>query len=161
MINSIFIPVLTIISLAFIWILWLRKNMANYLFELKKQKEILVSDFSKRDDMVPRLLQSYPDKGEKSDSWRRLVKVRSELENHDDIEKESEFMDLLSDFIRHADRVNKLEFLEAKKDILDIQQIIEKQMIDAKVVEEKYNKNRKQFPYTFISAIFGFRKATL
>jgi len=157
---NLFLIIVAAVSLVFIWLLWLRNYISSALIIVQHQSDVLQSDLDKRKDMVPYLLQSFLKSETKSDMWNRLVAERSEFHKTQPIEKEWEFEKSIWSFLKASEHVKNVTFLEAKKDIEDHTDIIEKEKQNLEQAITEYNERRKTFPYSMVSGIFGFHELT-
>lgn len=161
MLTNLFIIILTVLALAFIWMLWLRNHIALDLRTVQQRFQVLKSDLDKRKDMVPFLLETYKMSKEKNDLWVRLLQERAFFHTGSTLEKEWEYEKTIWSFMREAEGLKTVNFLEAKKDISDMTDVIEKEKHNLEAALAEYNERRKTFPYSLVSGIFGFQNVTL
>lgn len=154
MIENIFLLVIAAVVILFTALLWLRSGLLHELREAKESESILQRDFEKRRDTVPYLLESART-AESSDAWRKLAQDRMVFQEAQPFSKELEFEKSIETYLSTASE-RSLNFLEAKKDIEDLSDLIEKQKTERMQAINRFNERRKQFPYSLASAIFGF-----
>lgn len=158
---NLFLILIALLSLLFIWLLWLRHGLLLKERQVLAMQNLLLLDLQKRRDTVPFLLEGFRQEMAPSSEWQRLVKERAYFHEHEKFEKEWEFERYLLEFIKNCPPIKNLHFLEAKKDILDLSKSVE--MVKFKVEKEieSYNFQRKQFPYNLAALCFGFRPRQL
>lgn len=155
MLENLILLLLALALLLFIALLWLRQSLLQALREVDQRQTLLQKDFEKRRDTVPYLLESVPEAP--SDSWRKLVEDRAALHSEWSLEKELRFEDTLHRYLKEtADR--SVNFLDAKKDIEELETLIEKEKQELKTAIALFNEQRKQFPYSSTAALFAFRE---
>ncbi len=157
MIENIFLLIIAAAVLGFTGLLWLRGSLLHELRDAKEKEAILKKDFEKRRDTVPYLLESARAASEPTDSWRKLVEDRAQFQKAQPYEKELEFERSLHNYLS-SNTIRTVNFLEAKKDIEELSQLIEKQKQERQDALSRFNERRKQFPYSLASGIFGFRE---
>lgn len=153
--NLIFL-IAVLFSLAFLGVLWLRQSLFQILNHLTQHEAILRTDMRKRRDMVPLVLEGLRDQAELSDSWMKLVRDRAVFHAPSSLAQEWEFEKNLKDFLASTNS-RSLHFLEGKKDIEELSLLIEKEKATLHSYAVEYNEQRKRFPYSLASAIFGLR----
>lgn len=157
MIENIILLIIAALAILFMGLLWLRQNLLTELHEAESRAAILQRDFEKRRDTVPYLLESVRAADEPNDTWRKLAEDRAIFMTEQSYQKELEFEQTLVRYLE-ATQVRTLNFLDAKKDIQGLSQLIEQQKLDRQAAMNRFNERRKQFPYSVASAIFGFRE---
>ena len=153
--NFIFL-IAVLFSLAFLGVLWLRQSLFQILSHLTEHEAILRTDMRKRRDIVPFVLEGLREQGEVSDSWRKLVQDRAVFHAPSTLAQEWEFEKNLKEFLAQTDS-RSLHFLEGKKDIEELSKLIDKEKLTLHGYALEYNEQRKRFPYSLASAIFGLR----
>lgn len=153
--NLIFL-IAVLFSLAFVGVLWLRQSLFQILGHLTQHEAILRADMRKRRDIVPLVLEGLREQTEVTDSWRKLVQDRAVFHSPTTLAQEWEFEKKLNDFLTQANS-RSLHFLEGKKDIEELNALIQKEKATLHSYALEYNEQRKRFPYSLASAIFGLR----
>jgi len=156
MISDIILILIAVLVLAFIALLWLRHELLNSERNIGHLRGILQKDLNKRRDTVPYLLESMRATLEPTDIWRKIVEQRAIFHASDSLEKEMEFEKEILDFVNTVD-IKDVNVLEAKKDILDLTKLIEKEKNEIDLAVSGFNELKIKFPYTVASAIFGFQ----
>lgn len=158
MLENLILLLITIVSLLFVGLLWLRHSLLHALSEVQHQERVLQNDFDKRRDTVPYLLESVREAEEPSDSWRRLAEDRHAFHEmiHFDLEKELAFEHVLRGFIQNT-HVKNVHFLDAKKDIEELSALIEKEKQTFASAKAAFNAKRGEFPYSLATGVFGFK----
>lgn len=157
MLGNLILLLLALTLLLFIALLWLRHSLLQLLREVDHHQMLLQKDFEKRRDTVPYLLESARQAEAPSDSWRKLVEDRAALHSEWSLEKELHFEDTLYRYLKETADYS-LKFLDAKKEIEELEAIIEKEKQELKNTIALFNEQRKQFPYSSATALFGFRE---
>lgn len=157
MIENLFLIIIAAAVLLFTGLLWLRGVLLHELRDAKEKEAILKKDFEKRRDTVPYLLESARTSSESTDTWRKLAEDRMQFQKAQPYEKELEFERSLHSYLSSAN-IRSVNFLEAKKNIEELSQLIEKQKQERQDALSRFNERRKQFPYSLASGIFGFRE---
>ncbi len=150
MIENLFLIIAAIIIIIFIWLFWLRNSLMRDLIAVTQIQSILKSDFAKRRDIIPYLLESYKAASEPTDLWRKLLDLRSRTDS-----SEIEILETLQGFFASSQSIKNINFHEAKKNISDLNKHIEASNIEIKAKSEIYSALRKRFPYSLASAIFS------
>ena len=153
--NLIFL-IAVLFSLAFVGVLWLRQSLYQILGHLTQHEAILRADMRKRRDIVPLILEGLREQGEATDAWRKLVQDRAVFHSPATLTQEWEFEKNLKEFLAQTDS-RSLHFLEGKKDIEELSSLIDKEKMTLHGFALEYNEQRKRFPYSLASAIFGLR----
>lgn len=148
--ENIFLILGALIVIVFIWIFWLRNSLIKDLSSVLQIKSIVTNDFLKRRDTIPYLLESYKSEKEPNDFWRKLLDLRARLDS-----SENEIQETLQKFFSESEGIKNLNFLEAKKDILDLNKNIEASKKEMNEKIQVYLELRKRFPYSLASAIFS------
>ena len=81
MIENLFLIIGAIIIIIFIWLFWLRNSLMRDLIAVTQIQSILKTDFAKRRDIIPYLLESYKAASEPTDLWRKLLDLRSRTDS--------------------------------------------------------------------------------
>lgn len=157
MIENIFLLSIAAATLIFIGMMWLRQNLLHELREALSREQVLMKDLAKRRDAVPYLLESARQEAEPSDVWRRLVELRGQFLEAQPYSKELEFEVALKNYLAQ-NPFKGVNFLDARKDIEELSMLIDQQKKERTEAFVRFNERRKQFPYSFASAIFGFRE---
>lgn len=157
MIENIILLMIAFATLVFIGIIWLRQNLLHELREALSRQQVLMKDLAKRRDSIPYLLESAKKELEPSDAWRRLVELRTQFLEPQTYAKELEIEAALKQYLAE-NFFKSVNFLDARKDIEDLSQLIERQKQDRLDAFSRFNERRKEFPYSLASAIFGFRE---
>jgi hypothetical protein len=155
--------ILVIIAIAviiFTWLIWLRYILLHLLQESNHHLQVLKTDLLRRRDTVPYLLESYRKAEEPNETWHKILNARKQFNDPQPTEKEWEFEKELLHFLRDT-HIKSLNFLEAKKDIIDLTDLIEKEKLALGAANQTFNEKKKQFPYSIASAIFGLREASI
>jgi hypothetical protein len=162
MFSNIVLILIAILIIAFMWLLWMRHTLAQQMSEARHRETILERDLQKRRDTVPYLLESFRLTNEPNEAWHTLMNKRAEFHQPGDwpIAKEWEFESTLLDFLRN-NKIKNLSFLEAKKDIEDLTDLIVEKKGELQEAVDEYNERRNQFPYSMASAIFGFHSLSV
>ena len=159
MLENFILVLIAIFTVLFIGLLWLRHTLTERLNIARQHQQILQSDFDRRRDMVPYLLEGAREVGEPSDTWRKLVEDRAAfhaLYSPENVQRELDFEAKLKSYLQNTP-VHAVHFLDAKKDIEELGAIIEKEKQNLQSAVRDFNEQRKIFPYSLASAIFGFR----
>ena len=165
MLENFILVLIALFTVLFMGLLWLRHTLAECLNVARQHQQILQSDFDRRRDMVPYLLEGAGEVGEPSDTWRKLVEDRAafhalpeltESELQKTVQRELDFEAKLKSYLQNTP-VRAVHFLDAKKDIEELGAIIEKEKQNLQSAVRDFNEQRKIFPYSLASAIFGFR----
>lgn len=149
-----------IIAIGFIWLLWLRQVLLYHFRDVNNHLKLLQWDLWKRRDMVPYLLESFRNEESLKVQWQSLLEGRKHFHGITTLDDEWAYEKELLDFIRYA-KVKNLNFLEAKKDIEDLSEIIQNERKEFDAAKEKFFKLRSNFPYFIASGMFGFQKIEL
>lgn len=157
MLSNIILILIAVLVLSFIGLLWARQTLMSIVHKMEAMQMVLQKDLQKRRDTVPYLLESIKQLEEPSDMWRKIVEDRAVFHQLDDMQKEKEFEKELLDFLNSLNFKN-VDVLEAKKDILDLTQIIEREKGEIALEAGKFNALKMEFPYSLASAIFGFKE---
>ena len=159
MIENLILLLIAILTVLFMGLLWLRYSLLHSLAIARQHEQILQSDFDRRRDMVPYLLEGARELGDHSDTWRKLVEDRSTfhaLSDQMNVQRELDFEVTLNSYLQST-ALRGVHFLDAKKDIEELSAIIEKEKLSLRDAVQAFNEERKAFPYTLASAIFGFK----
>ncbi len=156
MIENIFLIIFAITVIIFIWIFWLRNALVKDLSAALQVKSILNKDFEKRRDTIPYLLESFRSSKEPNDLWRKLLDLRAQINP-----QENEIEQTLQSFFTQSEDIKNLNFLEAKKNISDLNKHIESSKIEMKEKVQVYSILRKRFPYSLASAIFSLPELSI
>lgn len=135
--------------LFFVWIFWLRHNLLNDFQSASEILSLLNRDLEKRRDTIPYLLESSKMSKAPGDLWNKLVRDRAS--NADSLNES------LQNFINESADVKNLNFLEAKRDVLNLNEHIQKEKFDFSEAAKAFNYRKKTFPFTLVSAIFAVR----
>ncbi len=157
MLHNSILFLIALLSLFFIWMFWVRHILHTFERSYLNKRDILLHDFEKRRDKVPYLLESYR-KIAQSDLWRKIAEERAWFHTNSSWQKELEFEDTIYKFIGESSSLKSLHYLAAKKEILQISEAIENEKKLMKEIADTFNQKIKVFPYSFASAIFGFRE---
>lgn len=114
----------------------------------------------KQRDTVPYLLESIKALQEPNDTWRHLVENRAFFHSDFSLQKAEEFEKELIAYIVPLD-FKELNFLEAKKDILDLSEIIKKDKSALGSAYGKWNARIGSFPFLVAGKIFGFQEVKI
>lgn len=136
--------------------LWLRQNLMNDLEALHQNELILKKDLERRRDLVPFLLEGAREGRELSDSWLLIARKRAAFTQPQPFAAEVEFERFLQDYLAQ-NTAKTVMYLEAKKDIQEMSDLVEAQKEKLKTLAQDFNDKRKQFPYSLTSAIFAIR----
>lgn len=158
MLANLILVIISVLVIAFMWLMWLRHAVLQKARAAEQKQKVLMGDLAKRRDTVPYLLESYRAEAEPDEEFRKVLEDRKFFHTEESLEKEWEFEKTLIRFLRDK-QVRNLNFLEAKKDIQDLTTIIEKEKVEMQGAIEAFNAQRKRFPYSLASAIFGLHKA--
>ncbi len=153
--NAILI-LIGIVATGFIWLLWLRQNLLHQFRDVSNHMELLRWDLWRRRDMVPYLLESFRSDDMQNETWQRLLGGRKHFHGLTTLADEWEYGSGLLKFLEDAD-IKNLNFLEAKKDIETVTEIIKKEKEELELVRTRFNELRIRFPYSLASGIFGFQ----
>ena len=149
--------ILLIIAIAvilFTWLIWLRFVLLQLLQKANHHLEILKKDISLRRDTVPYLLESQRKIEEPNETWHKILNARKEFHQPQAIEKEWEFEKELLHFIRNS-HIKSLNYLEAKKDIIDLTDLIEKEKLALEAANHDFKEKSKNFPYSLVAKVFA------
>lgn len=160
MLENLILILLAIVSILFIWLFWLRHSLIHLYRNYSQKYEILMHDFAKRRDMIPLLLEAFKKTGAPHDTWRKILEERAFFHANSTWQKELEFESEIYTFVANSTQTNLL-FLEAKKDIIDLSRAIENEKKELNQAVESFNSQKKEFPYSYASAIFGLREIAL
>lgn len=105
--------------------------------------------------MLPYFLESIRKSQDPDDTWHKLLQDRAFFHSQDSWEKEQDLENTLKKYMQNAD-VHGLTFLEAKKDLEEMNALIDAQKTEVKEAADRYKQKRKEFPYSLASGIFGF-----
>lgn len=152
--ENIFLFIIAIVVIIFIWMLWLRHSITRDFLLAENIKNLLIEKLNKRRDSIPYLLESYKLEREPDDLWRKILAERSAFHEENNLEKEWELEKTMESFFNSAVGMKNLNFLEAKKDILDLGELIGEIKEEFYSKLEKYNQKRKHFPYSIVNEIF-------
>jgi hypothetical protein len=122
--------------------------------------EILKVDMQKQRDTAPYLLESLKALREPDDTWRHIAQYRAFFHADFSLEKAEEFEKELLAYIVPLN-FKALNFLEAKKDILDLSEIIKKDKSALVAAYEKWNTRIGVFPFILAGKIFGFQEVKI
>lgn len=150
------LTIIAILTIAFIWLMWLRYSLVSILERLDQKQTILKHDLAQRRDTVPYLLESIRAEEGPDEGWQKILEDRKVFHSEPDMDKEWEFEKELLHFVRDK-KLKNINFLEAKKDILDLTALIEKEKQEMDGVMAQFKERKMQFPYSLASAIFGLR----
>lgn len=154
--SNVILIIIAVLVLAFIWLIWLRRGLINILRDLQQKQIVLQHDLKKRRDTVPYLLESFRSEQEPNAAWREILEQRKTFHGPSSMQQEWEFEKTLLHFVRDTNLSN-INFLEAKKDVIDLTTLIEREKQEMEQAATRYNERKKQFPYSLASAIFGLR----
>ena len=157
MLANLILIIISVLTIAFIWLWWLRHAVLQKARNAEQKQFILMRDIQKRRDTVPYLLESFRAEAEPDEAFRKILEERKFFHTEENMEKEWEFEKNLLHFLRDK-QIRNLNYLEAKKDIQDLSAIIEKEKTELQGAIEAFNAQRKLFPYSLASAIFGLHK---
>lgn len=143
-----------LLILAFIWLMWARVRLMHERTGIAQQKNILLKDFDKRRDMLPLLLEGFRTAKEATPEWSALLTARAQFRDEPHFEKEADFEAQIVQFMSQ-NAVRDIHFLEAKKDILELGKLIQKEREILNHKEELYLALRSQFPYSVAAKIFA------
>lgn len=107
--------------------------------------------------MVPYLLESFRSEDIHKETWQKLLAGRKHFHGITILADEWEYEKNLLQFISNAN-IKNINFLEAKKEIEAVSEIIRKENEEFIVAKNRFNELRLRFPYSFASGIFGFQK---
>ncbi len=157
--NSILV-VIGILVLGFAWLIWARQHVLMLFWEARRARQTMQADLDKRRDTVPFLLESFRHEESLANDWRILKEERARFHTQQSLELEFAFEAMLLNFLKRTSLKN-LQFLEAKKDIEDLTDLIERQKAQYESAKVQFEALKKQFPYSVASAMFGLRGLTL
>lgn len=160
MIANFIAIIIALVILFFIGLLWLRQNLVYKIRNANAHREILIKKLNKRRDTVPYLLESFRQNNEPTEGWYHLLTERAAFHSAHVMDKEWEFERTLLQFL-HNNPIKSVNFLEAKKDIRDLGELIEKEKRVFQEAANVYNEQRKKFPFSLASGIFALQKLSL
>jgi hypothetical protein len=152
--SKLILLLIGLLILAFIWLMWARVRLMHERAGIAQQKNILLKDFDKRRDMLPLLLEGFRIAKEATPEWSALLTARAEFRDVSQFEKETAFEAQLLQFMTQ-NPVRDIHFLEAKKDILELGKLIQKERELLQHKEELYLALARQFPYSVAAKIFA------
>ncbi len=154
MLENIIVLLAGLFILYFIAMLWLRHNLMTDLDHLRQNEQVLFTDFERRRNLVPFLLEGAREGNQISDSWSLLARKKAEFATTSNLAAEAEFEKLLQSYLDNNANKTVL-YLEAKKDIKEASRLANEQKIKLNGLSQAFNEKRKKFPYVLASAIFG------
>jgi hypothetical protein len=160
--TNLFLLAIGIFTLAFIWLIWLRQNLIHALSKIEQIENVLRADFEKRNSKTPYFLESCRHKFSADRRWLLILRYRAELNQPNSsgpswtFAKELDFEKALLHFAKDT-KLPNIQFLEAKKEIMEMTHIIERKKNELNLAATAYNDRKKTFPYSLASAIFGLR----
>lgn len=165
MLQNLILLIIALVTLLFVGLLWTRHSLFQSLQAVQQHEMILQKDFDKRRDTVPYLLEATRQVEEPTDTWRKLAEDRSVFNlppknAMSDLALELEFEKTLNNYLQSSTYRN-VSFLDAKKDIEELNVLIEKEKSAFHEAVNRFNKQKKEFPYSLVSGIFGLREWVL
>lgn len=157
MLPNLIILLAGLFILYFVASLWLRQSLIGDLEALHQNGLILQKDFEKRRDLVPFLLEGAREGTQVTDAWQALARRRAIFTQPQAFAVELEFEKCLQDYLSQSS-CKSVMYLEAKKDINDMNKLVETQKEKLKTLAQSFNQKRKQFPYSLASAMFAVRE---
>jgi hypothetical protein len=158
--TKLILLIIGLFVLGFIWLLWARHRLLLQLQEVQASYNLVLADMAHRRDLVPYLLESARHEEVLNTAWHTLLSERAVFHAPSTWAQEEAFEQKINTFLQIA-QVNTLPFLEAKKDIEELSQRIEKQKINLFSERELFESLKKKFPYSLASGIFGLRNIQL
>lgn len=152
--ENIFIVGIAIVVLSFVWLLWLRQRLILERGSAQGFLNVAEADISRQRDMVPYLLESLRGDEAIEHEWRKLLENRQGFREPQEMEVALEYKRCLEAFLGKT-KSKSLQFLEAKKDIMELGEIIDYQMEAYAKAKALYQAQKKRFPYRLASAIFA------
>ena len=154
MLQNLIVLLAGLIALYFIGILWMRHSLMHDLEILRQNEQLLFTDFERRRNLVPFLLEGAREGNQTSDAWNLLAKKRTEFTQGGGLNKEIEFEKILENYLE-TNSCKTVLYLDAKKDIEAASRLAADQKIKLNGLSHAFNEKRKKFPYSLASAIFG------
>lgn len=133
--------------LLFLWLLWMRSTLNEVLRLVQQGRGVLEKDLQMRRDTVPFLLESFRGEPLYESVWHQLLDLRKKG-------SEAEFEAVLLPFLEKA-QIKSLNFLEAKKDILDLTRLIHSEEQSTRRQIGSYMALKKSFPFSMAAVLFG------
>lgn len=158
--SKLILLIIGLFVLGFIWLLWARYRLLLQLQEVQASYNLVLADMAQRRDIVPYLLESTRHEEVLNTAWHTLLSERAVFHAPSTWAQEEAFEQKIKTFFQIA-HLKTLPFLEAKKDIEDLSQRIEKQKIKLLSERELFQSLKKKFPYSLASGIFGLRNIQL
>lgn len=154
--NLILLAIAAVIFL-FLWLFWVRQKLIHHYLAAENFKELVLKDAAHRRDTIPYLLEGFRGSEEYEEQWKQILKWRSEMIGNTNLKDEWAFAGNLLKTLEPM-HLPKVQFLDAKKDIEDLTDIINLKRSEFEGARNEFEKLQKRFPYTLASAMFGLRK---
>ena len=154
MLQNLIVLLASLFALYFIGMLWLRHNLMTDLEHLRRNEQLLFTDFERRRNLVPFLLEGAREGSQISDSWSHLARKKAEFATASNLANELEFEKLLQNYV-DTNNYKTVLYLDAKKDIKEASRLVSDQKEKLQGLSQTFNEKRKKFPYSLASAIFG------
>lgn len=155
--ENLILVVIGFIVIDFVWLIWIRQSLFHLMQKAEQKRQILMEDMSRLRDMVPYLLESLRAEEQTHEDWHKLLEGRKFFHKDDELKQGIEYERELLHFLQKTHTKN-VHFMEAKKDILDLSGIIEREKAELEGAMQIFNERRNKFPYNKVSAIFGLHE---
>jgi hypothetical protein len=158
--HNLILVIIGFIVIDFIWLIWIRQSLFSLMQKAEQKRQIVMQDMGRLRDMVPYLLESLRMEEQSTEEWHKLLEGRKFFHKDDELKKGIEYEREILHFLQKT-HIKNVHFMEAKKDILDLSGIIEKEKAELEGAMQVFNARRNKFPYKKVSVIFGLHDLSI
>ena len=148
MVDSLILILITLLIIAFLWLLWMRSRLSHLLFNINESELLIQKEQNMQFALLPLLLESFKKESVYEGAWHELLTCKMD-------QNLNRLGQTLSVFFSQC-QLKSVHFLEAKKLLLDNQARLQNEVRAQNEEIQGYMNLKKQFPFVVASAIFGF-----